>query len=106
MILTALAVPLHAQGPVSTFEELRSGLKLKEKETIEITDENGQKFKARIASLTDQTLTITVHGNRREFTESQVSAIRHRKPDPWWNGMLIGRSRSSLRSRWERCLVC
>ncbi len=90
MVLAGIVVPLHAQNPASTFEELRSGLKLKDKEKIEITDENGQKLKARVSSITSQTLTVTVGKTRRDFDETQVMSIRHRRPDPWWNGMLIG----------------
>jgi hypothetical protein len=90
LAVSALVTPLRAQTPASTFEELRANLKLKEKETIQITEDNGAKYNARVASISGQTLTITAKGIQRDLTESQVREIRHRRPDKWWNGMLIG----------------
>jgi hypothetical protein len=85
-----LAIPLQAQTPAGTFEELRDSLKLKEQENIEVTEESGEKYKAKIAAVSEDKIIITVDGQRREVTESQVREIRHRRPDKWWNGMLIG----------------
>jgi len=85
-----LAIPLQAQTPAGTFEELRDSLKLKEQETIEVTEESGAKYKAKVAAVSEGKIIITVDGQRREVAESQVREIRHRRPDKWWNGMLIG----------------
>jgi hypothetical protein len=90
LMLMSFSMTLRAQTPAATFEELQANLKLHNEETIEITDANGMKYKAKIASISDRTLVVTAHGVRRELNESEVLEIRHRRPDKWWNGMLIG----------------
>ena len=90
LTLTSLSMKLSAQTPAATFEELHTNLKLHNEETVEITDANGMKYKAKIASISDRMLVVTAHGVRRELNESEVLKIRHRRPEKWWNGMLIG----------------
>jgi hypothetical protein len=90
LALIGLAAPLRAQIPAASFEELRTSMKLKEGEKIEVTEDNGTKYKARLNALSGHTLVITANGKPRDLTESQVREIRHRRPDKWWNGMLIG----------------
>jgi hypothetical protein len=86
LMLMSFSMTLRAQTPAATFEELQANLKLHNEETIEITDANGMKYKAKIASISDRTLVVTAHGVRRELNESEVLEIRHRRPDKWWNG--------------------
>ena len=88
--LIGLATSIWAQTPVSTFKELQASMQLKDNESIEITEQNGTKYKAKLAGISEQAIAIMAKGTRRELSESQVSAIRHRRPDKWWNGMLIG----------------
>jgi len=88
--LIGLATSIWAQPPVSTFKELQAGMKLKDNESIEITEQNGTKYKAKLAGISDQAISIIAKGTRRDLSESQVREIRHRRPDKWWNGMLIG----------------
>jgi hypothetical protein len=83
-------IPAWAQTTPSTFTELQSRTSFKKGETIEITDENGNPLKARIAALTAQTLTISVKGQKRDLAESQVLQIRRDKPDSLKNGMILG----------------
>jgi hypothetical protein len=90
LMLSAPTRPLRAQTPAATFEELRANLKLREQESIEITEASGAKYKAKIASISERTMVVTAKGIQRELTESDVREIRHRRPDKWWNGMLIG----------------
>ena len=90
LFLSLMAIPAWAQTTPSTFEQLRSDLTLKQDEKVEITDVTGDHLKGRILAFTGQTLTVSAKGVRRDFKESQVLEIRHRKPDKWWNGMLIG----------------
>jgi hypothetical protein len=90
LLWTGLVAPIRAQNPAATFEELRTNNKLKEGETIEVTEASGTKFKARIAELSPKISVMTATGARRDLTESQVREIRHRRPDKLWNGMLIG----------------
>jgi hypothetical protein len=91
-LLMGLTPALQAQAtaPAQTFEELQSGLKLKEGETIEITEASGRQYKAKIAAISRESLKIEMNGIERDLKESQVVEIRHRRPDKWYNGMLIG----------------
>ena len=90
VLLAATVLPLHAQAPATTFEELRTSLKLKEGESIEITETSGQKYKARLGAISAGSMVVTRKGDRRELVESQVLQIRQKRPEKWWNGMLIG----------------
>lgn len=92
VFLLALGTPMKsaAQGPASSFEELRSRLKLSEGESVQITEDSGKRFKAKIAAISEHAISVTVGGVRRELPESSVWEIRRRRRDVWWNGMLIG----------------
>jgi len=82
--------PAWAQTAPSTFTGLRAATNFTQGEIIDITDEHGDRLKARIAALTAQTLTVTVKGQKRELAESQVLEIRRQKPDSIMNGFIIG----------------
>jgi hypothetical protein len=90
--LAGISLPAVAQDkpPASSFEGLRSGVNVRPGETVQIIDEKGTKFNARIAEIRDHAIDITVDGVRRQLPESAVTEIRQRRPDRWWNGMLIG----------------
>jgi hypothetical protein len=91
-LLIGVTPSLRAQStaPAETFDELRTGQKLKQGETIEVTETSGETYKAKIASVSRESLRISRQGIERDLTESQVREIRHRRPDKWYNGMLIG----------------
>jgi hypothetical protein len=90
--LLLIGIPIHAdaQAPATSFEELRSSFKLQPGQSIEITDDAGRHFKARLAEISSRSLGVVVDGQRRDIQESAVREIRQRRPDKWWNGMLIG----------------
>jgi len=90
VLLTGLSAPLHGQTPVSTFEELRSGLTFKKNDVIQITDDSGRKISARVAAFSAETLTVKANGVQHEFKESQVREISRPKPDSLKNGMFLG----------------
>ena len=90
LLALGLAAPVCAQIPGTTFEDLRTSQRLKPGEKIEVTEENGTKYKARFAGLSDKTLEIDRSGAPRHLTEAEVREIRHRRPESRWNGMLIG----------------
>jgi len=90
LFLMTTTVNVWAQTPTSTFSELQSNLVLKKGETIEVTRENGDRFRAKIASLSAQTLTVKVKGRELDLTESQVREIRREKPDSLKNGIFMG----------------
>lgn len=90
LVLTASTASLRAQAPARTFEELRTRLTLMEGESIEVIEDSGTSYRARLAGITERALLITTNGVRRDLAESQVREIRYRRPDKLWNGMLIG----------------
>jgi hypothetical protein len=89
-LATLLNTPLQAQTPTTTFGELESNRTLKEKQQIEITEDNGVKYKARIFAISAQTITVTAKGVQRSLTESQVLQIRRARPDRLTNGIVLG----------------
>ena len=90
LLLIGKPIPAQAQTPASSFEELRSQPKLRQGESIEITDDTGKKFKARLAEISVRSIGVIVDGVRRDLQESTVREIQHRRRDVWWNGMLMG----------------
>jgi len=91
VLLFGVGGSLWAQDvPASTFQDLRAGLKLRENETIEVTDPTGFKYKAKVFGITDRTMVVTTGGVRRELTESDVREIRYKRPDGLGNGMGYG----------------
>jgi len=76
LLLTGLGLPVYAQTPANSFEEMRAMPQVRIGEKVEVTDETGKKFKAAINGISDNSLDVTVHGIRRELWESQVSRIR------------------------------
>jgi hypothetical protein len=99
LLPAGMSLPALAQNqapPSTSFEELRAKLRVRPDENVQITDQTGAKFNARITEIRDQAIAITVNGQRRELSESSVSEIRQRRPDRWWNGMLIGLGAGAL----------
>ena len=84
------AAPAMAQPePASaTFGALSPRLETNER--IEIRTTGGSRFTGRLRSLSGTVLTARVDGSVRQFSQDEVVEIRHRKPEPWWDGMLIG----------------
>ena len=87
LLLLGISVPTRAQTPASSFEELRSTIKLGE--SVQITDDSGKKFKAKLTEIHDGTITVNVNGAGRDLSESAVLEIRrtHRNVK---KGLLIG----------------
>jgi hypothetical protein len=86
----SLSVSAFAQSPAASFDELRSSLTLHRGETIKITETGGVEFKAQLAQISEHSIVVSVKNSRRELSESTVARIVHRRPDVWWNGMLVG----------------
>ena len=76
--LAGITTQLHAQAPATTFEELRDSLKLTDKESVEITDDTGFKYKARVIAITDRAITVTAKGVQEAtaFYNTVVRATR------------------------------
>jgi hypothetical protein len=91
LFLLAGVVPrLSAQTPASTFEELLTKQTLKNKESIEVTEASGLKYKAKVVSISDRTISISANGVQRNLIESEVREIRHTRHDGLGNGIGIG----------------
>ena len=75
---------------VASFEELRSSLKLTAGESVQVTSQDGTTVKGKLVTISDRTIAVIVKGIRQEMSESAIREIRHRRPDKWWNGALIG----------------
>jgi hypothetical protein len=78
----------NAQPAARTFDELAT--RLKPSEDVWITDRSGTEVKARLADVTATTLTIQTRAGRLDLKADDVVRVRQRRPDPKWNGALIG----------------
>jgi hypothetical protein len=72
----------RAQALAHSFEDLRQTLEVGQR--VVVTDESGQKSMGRVDKLSRCSITV----GPRTFTEATVTEIR--RPDPVWNGALIG----------------
>lgn len=77
-----------AQQPVRSFAELQSILKIGD--TVRVTDASGKTTQGRIASVSGSSLSVTVEGRQQELLEATIREVKRRRPDLWWNGVLIG----------------
>lgn len=84
-LLPALA---HAQPAARTFDELATHVR--PSEDIWVTDRSGTERKARLADVTATTLTIQTGPGQVHLKVDDVVRVRQRRPDPKWNGALIG----------------
>jgi len=75
-------------GTAPSFESLQAQLKAGER--IEITQVSGKKITARLDSISGSVLTARAGRSTLAFQEGDIAQIRHRKPERWWDGMLIG----------------
>ncbi len=90
LLLTATSGFAQTPETPSPFESLRSNLKLRKGERLEITDVSGRKLSARLESISGSVLTARQGKSMLQFTAADIAQIRHRKPERWWDGMLIG----------------
>jgi hypothetical protein len=87
----------QALAQATSFQELASpSFALRRGENIEIRDSQGKIFKAKLERITATSLTASVNGSLRDFSESDLQELQHRKPDSLKNGMLIGLGAGAL----------
>ncbi len=84
-LLPALA---WAQEPVHSLPELETRVFLGD--TVRVIDLNGQKIDGRLQRISADSLGLVVDGGLRELPEGNIREVRTRRPDKWWNGLLIG----------------
>ena len=90
LLMMGMALPARAQVAASSFDELRSALKLRKAESVQITDNTGKKFDAKIAEISDHTISVTDGGVRRQLSELDVREITHYRHGNARKGALIG----------------
>lgn len=78
----------NAQPVAGNFEQLRA--KVRNGETIYLTDDAGGEMKATVLGVSPSALSLAVDGSAREFGPDRVRTIRKRYNDPVWQGALIG----------------
>ncbi len=88
VLFTLAPLTAGAQAVASNFAELR--FTVKPGDTVYVTDDAGQERRARILELSPASLSLSVNGTRRDFSEAEVRRIRQRRPDSLWNGAAIG----------------
>ena len=59
-------------------------------DVVDVTDASGHEVRGTVAGLTRSTLALSVDGARRDWTETDITMIRQRRPDPLANGVLWG----------------
>jgi hypothetical protein len=82
--------PLHAQQPVTSFDELRR--QVTPGETIFVTDANGSTLKGSLVQISGPSLEVRVPHEEapRRISKRDVNNVVAERRDPVWNGMLIG----------------
>jgi hypothetical protein len=89
LVILLAASPASGQEVATTFEELRQIVRIDE--SISVTDSEGATHKGRLASLSASSLELR-QGSRpwTTFTERDVNNVATVRPDPLWNGIVIG----------------
>ena len=89
-LVALLPASVRAQEPNSSFEELRSSQRIKEGDSIKVIYRGGTTIQGRFEAISSNSLGLIANGTRHDIPETAVNEIRRRRPDPWWNGTLIG----------------
>lgn len=77
-----------AQTPARSFADLQSILKIGDE--VQITDSGGKTSQGTIVNVSTGSLGLTVDGRQRDLSEATIREVKRRRPDLWWNGILIG----------------
>jgi hypothetical protein len=89
--IAALVLVLPAAAgaqPARTFDALAT--QLTPADDIWVTDASGKETKSRLVDITSTALTIQTRAGRLDLGPGDVVRVRQRRPDPKWNGALIG----------------
>ena len=89
---TALASLATAQAPAGSFSDLQSIVK--PGDTVSVTDAAGHEVTGKVLEISPSTLVLApskaAAGARREWTDTDVVTVRHRRHDSVIEGVLIG----------------
>ena len=89
-LLLAASPGIAQSAGTSSFESLQSGRQLRIGERIEVTDLAGKKVSAKFEGISESVLTARRGDSTLRFTKEDIAQIQRRKPERWWDGMLIG----------------
>lgn len=90
LIAVTMAVPeiAEAQPPARTFDELSRHLGRSDE--VWITDATGKETKSRIVTISASMLTVNTKQGPLDLQAGDIVRVRQKRPDPIWNGILIG----------------
>ena len=88
LLLSLFVADGEAQELAGSFEQLR--VLVKKGDTVSVVDRAGKEVRGPISGLSSSSLAIAVAGNQQTFLESDIDAIRQRRPDSPANGAKWG----------------
>lgn len=89
-LLFLVALPVSAQEPSNSFEELRARQALAGGNTVRVVRADGTVLTGQFTALLEDSLRLQVHGNTVDVPASSVRRIGRQRPDSTWDGTLIG----------------
>jgi len=92
--LFALMPSLALAQQSRSFAALQSVLKIGD--SVRVTDSSGKVAEGRIADVSVSALKLLVAGRQQDMPESGIREVKRRRPDPRWNGALIGAAIGAL----------
>jgi hypothetical protein len=90
LVLMALLVTGAERESASGFADLERAYALAQGERIRVTDRDGQSTRGEFRGFAGDRIQVEVDGAVRELAEESVRTIRVRRPDPVWDGALVG----------------
>jgi hypothetical protein len=88
VLVALLPVAASAQPPARSFQELESRVQIGD--LVFVVEESGGETKGNMATVSSDSIGLTVNGTRRDFVEGTVIRIDRRRPDSVRNGFVIG----------------
>ena len=88
LLLIVVAAPSASAQTARSFEQLV--LLVGSDDRVTVTDSAGREQTGSIVDLSPSALTLRTNGGRRDFRAESVRTISWLRPDPLWQGTLIG----------------
>ena len=88
LLVALLPLTVSAQPPARSFQELQRCVQIGE--LVFVVDQFGVETKAKMETVSSDTIGLTVFGTRRDFIDGTVIRIVRRRRDSVRNGLVIG----------------